>query len=108
LLIRSRDKRRTPRSLARVLTQPLQPNPLINPPPVDAEVSCDVGYRPSLAKELVHEREQTLKAFGFVGATDIRPICPIVSLGHWAIGSTARCRLPLKCCSIRARRFCTR
>jgi len=44
-------------------------------------VSCDVGYRPSLAKELVHAREQMLKTFAFVAAADIRPICPIVPLG---------------------------
>jgi hypothetical protein len=66
----------------RVALEPLrerfEPNPFVNPPSIDVQMSGDIRHRPALAKEFMHPGKQPLKALQPVGAIEVRAICPVL------------------------------
>ena len=81
----------------RVALKPLrkrfEPNPFVNLPPIDLEMSRDIRHRPALAIEFMHPGKQPLKALPPVSAIEVRPICPVQPLlrrANWPMPPTAQ------------------
>jgi hypothetical protein len=81
----------------RVALKPLrkrvEPDPFVNPPSIDVEMSGDIRHRPALTKEFMHPDKQPLKALQPVGAIEVRPIRPVhplLSRADWPLPLTAQ------------------